>query len=282
MIAFGMRRLALSLGGALALVSLAVPAAAGTLRIAYGITGGTVVVPPGATIKGGMYTVEFEASGIATIVSGPAVLKTFSFSGSDFTVTYGDVLVTNFTVQLNPGLAGIATLAGGFWNAATANFAGVVGVHCSGGTCPSGGFVQSVTKFFSLVVSAPSSNLSIDGNGAHLVGGYEIVGVTADQFSVSFTGQEISRTFMPEPRPHWLVLAAVGSIAAIEARSRRARASSLRAERRRKTVAGVSIWARAPDHRLAASSTRFRQDQSSAIPRKAWDTAAITTSDTTR
>jgi hypothetical protein len=213
---------------ALLTLGWAAQSAAGTLSIEYEISGGTVITPPGGTINGGMYTVEFDASGSFTIVPGPAILKSFRFSGSDTYLTYGDTISTNFNVQLNGELAGNGTLAGGFSNAAPAVFSGPAGLHCSGGTCAVAGFVQSVTKFYTLLVSAPQAGIAINPAGASISGTYQLVGLTSGAASMSFIGQEVSRTFVPEPDRDWLALAALVSIAGLRTMFRGAPAAQRR------------------------------------------------------
>ncbi len=204
---------------ALLALGWAAPTAAGTLSIKYAITGGTVILPPGGAINGGMYTVEFDASGSLTIISGPAILKSFSFSGSDTYVTYGDTISTVFSVLLNGELAGNGTVAGGFSNTALALFSGPAGIHCSGGTCGAAGYTPSVTQFTSLLLSAPPGGIAINATGAYITGSY-MLGGTGDSISVSFTGQEISRTFVPEPDQHWMGLVALASLAGLATWSR--------------------------------------------------------------
>jgi hypothetical protein len=195
--------------------------AAGTLRVEYQVTGGSFIAPPGATITGGMYAVEFQALGRFTIVSGPAILKSLSFSGFDTYLAYGDVISTNFTLQLNGEAAGNGTVGSGFRNAASASALGPLALHCTGATCPYGGFVPSVSQFFSLIANAPASGIGINGNSVVLSGTYQIVGATSGFFSISLTGQEISRVFMPEPQGNWTGLVAIVCLAGVGAWARR-------------------------------------------------------------
>jgi hypothetical protein len=195
--------------------------AAGTLRVEYQVTGGSFITPPGAAITGGMYAVEFQALGRSTIVSGPAILKSLSFSGFDTYLTYGDVISTNFTLQLNGEAAGNGTVGSGFRNVASASALGPLALHCSGATCPSGGFVPSVSQFSSLIANAPASGIHINGNNVALSGTYQIVGVTSGFFSISLTGQEVSRVFMAEPQGTWMGLVAIICFAGVGAWSRR-------------------------------------------------------------
>lgn len=217
-----------SLAVAVLALGLAAPAAAGTLSIKYQITGGGFILPPGAAINGGMYTVEFDASGSFTIIPGPAILKSFSFSGTDSYMTYGDTFSTAFNLLLNGEPAGNGTVAGGFSNVEPVLFSGTLGLHCSGGTCGYAGFVPSVTQFYSLLVSAPTVGFTINAAGANLTGTYSIVGVGSDRVSIFFTGQEVSRTFVPEPDQHWMGLVALASIAGLRIWSRGARTAQRR------------------------------------------------------
>jgi hypothetical protein len=143
-------------------------------------------------------------------------------------VTYGDTISTAFNQLLNGELAGNGTVAGGFSNAAPGVFSGSAGFHCSGGTCGSAGFVPSVTKFYSLFVSAPAAGIAINATGGSLTGTYSIVGLGSDRVSISFTGQEVSRTFVPEPDQHWMGLVALASIAGLRTWSRGARTAQRR------------------------------------------------------
>ena len=170
-----------------------------------------------------MYAVEFEALGSFTIVSGPAILKSLSFSGFDSYVTYGDYISTNFTLQLSGEAVGNGTVGSGFRNAAPVSAQGPLATHCSGATCPYGGFVSSVTQFYTLIASVPTSGIRIQGNSVVLTGTYRIAGFTTGFFSISLTGQEVSRVFVPEPQAHWSVLGAIVSLAGVGAWSRRTR-----------------------------------------------------------
>ena len=118
--------------------------AAGIVSIEYQITGGNVVNPPGSVVTSGMYTVEFSALGTFTLVSGAAILKSFSFSGYDIYVTYGDTISTAFNVVLNGEVAGNGTAGGRFSNAVSAFFSGPARFHCEGGTCEYAGFTSNV------------------------------------------------------------------------------------------------------------------------------------------
>ena len=159
--------------------------------------------------------------GSFTIVSGPAILKSLSFSGFDTYVTYGDFISTNFTLQLNGEAVGNGTVGSGFRNAARASARGPLAIHCSGATCPYGGFVSSVTQFFTLIASVPTSGIRIHGNNVVLTGTYRIAGATTGFFSISLTGQEISRVFLPEPRGPWRLLGPIVSLAGVGAWSHR-------------------------------------------------------------
>lgn len=184
--------------------------------------------PPGSVVTGGTYTVNFSALGPFTLVSGPATLKSFSFSGYDIYVTYGDTISTSFNVGLNGQVAGNGTAGSGFNNAVSAFFSGPAGFHCSGGTCAYAGFIPSVTRFYTLRITAPAAGIAINGNTANVAGSFQLVGVSSGPALVSLSGQEVSRTFVPEPDQHWMVIVTMVSIAAARAWSRRTRAGDLR------------------------------------------------------
>ena len=220
-----MARTSRALVALLAVASWVAPAAAGTLSVTYQITGGTVIAPPGGEVKSGMYTVDFDALGSFTIVPGPAILKSLSFSGFDTYTRYGDFISTRFNLQLAGEVSGNGTVNSRFRNAAPASLRGTAAIHCSGGTCPAGGFVPSVTQYGPMILTAPMSAIAINRSTANISGGFQIVGVTSGFFSMSLIGQEISRTFVPEPHAHGMVLAAIVSIGWVGAWLRRPRPS---------------------------------------------------------
>jgi hypothetical protein len=195
------------LASVLSLAAASDRANAGTLTITYEITGGSFIAPPGGSVTGGRYTIRLPADGPASPLSGPAVLESFSMLGTDHTVYYGNALDSHFTIVMTTSVSGNGTVGSGFRNGGLAVLSGPMHVHCSGPNCATAGLPASETQIIPLRATAFGSGISLHPGGGRASGTYQLLG-SSGSFSISFTGREIDRTFVPEVGARGLSLVA--------------------------------------------------------------------------
>jgi hypothetical protein len=176
-------------------------ASAGTTTIEYQITGGSVTggdivnAPVAAT---GGWAIRYPAGGPNTLSSGPATLLSVSVvMPPAFTVER--YFLDSFQLSLTSAVGGGGTPAAGFSNLAPAAFEGVINAHCFG-YCGYYNLVTSVAKDFPLYVTAAAGGLQFQGDVADLSGNFTIPNLPDLGFGrIALTGQEVRRTFVPEP-----------------------------------------------------------------------------------
>jgi len=195
---------------------LAAPSArAGTITIDFDLTsssiallGGILNIPPDGSITAASAQVTVQASNLTSPSAGAAQLGNLMVVATvNGTVGSAVLLTGGFSAAQNGGGAG--SLSGGLANLAmatlTLNLNGLV--NCIGGLCSAiGTFPVSAVNSASVLTGI--GNLGIGGLGtlgaATLNGvlSFTIGGATA---VLSMVGQEVSRTYVPEPNTFALV-----------------------------------------------------------------------------
>jgi hypothetical protein len=189
------------------------PAAdAATVTIQYQLIGGSVSggVPPPLTVSGGSFSVTYQALGLNTLIPGPAILNSFVFQASGIS-SYG-FLSTAISLALTAVANGTRTAAGQFLNSGTALLSGIAGLHCTGPFCGSYGYTASVPSFFTIYFTGQPGGLTLNGALGGGVGTFRLVGVSTTVGSLTFSAQEIDRTFVPEPERPWQTLTALSAL----------------------------------------------------------------------
>ena len=219
--------LAAGIGAALAVgVS---SAGAAQIDVKYLLSSSNVIigsgVPLGPDGKGSM-TVRYSATGPApgTILTGPAQVLSFNlFRPLSFTEPFYGALLTGFNLTLQPNPAPATLSAGGqlmsIFAATSANM-----VHCNG--------TPACTSLFNLLgvtatASVPLFNQQPQSGTATWTGAPTALNFRGSFFfqglpyRLTITGEEISRTFVPEPSPSLLLAGPLLLLAAATVLSRR-------------------------------------------------------------
>lgn len=189
------------LAGALALGG-AGSARAGSVTIQYELTGGTAVSDFfEGSVTAGKYKLTLPASGANTVLSGPATLETLSVRAalsSSYQQLQQTVQLTLLAPLPGQGAPGSVFLGG------AGKLSGYEILHClaSGSLCTYYGFTPSVPQLNPSFRVYPDAvgGVSIQGAAGTAQGSYLTgYGLYSGRVSFQFTGNEVSRTFVPEP-----------------------------------------------------------------------------------
>lgn len=206
----------------LCLVVLATEARAGTVTIEYQITSGSA--PSGffdGAITGGQFRVKYQAAGSNTVLSGPAILETFTVRAtrlSSYESLAQTIQLTLLAPILGQGAPGSVFRAGG------GDFSGYSILHCLRPyLCNDYDIPLSVAYYFPSLRFYPDAvgGISITGPSGSAAGMYQTPGSPPDyppfqgSLSIQFTGTEVNRTFVPEPVGGALLPGAVVTLVAL-------------------------------------------------------------------
>jgi MYXO-CTERM domain-containing protein len=183
------------------------PAVAGTVTIFYQINGGSTVAPAGTVpISSGSFSVTFQAAGSYTRLTGPAVLNSFQVvGGKTYPIAPGASIQLTFSSLLLAPVSGTGTAGGVFANIGIAAISGPYNLHCFDtvvGACSGAGFAPSVVLSYPFTAVANAGQLNINAGTGPASGSLSAIYVSAlgsGPFTTTFIGQEVSRSFVPEP-----------------------------------------------------------------------------------
>jgi hypothetical protein len=207
------------------LLLLPLASQAGTVTVEFDFTGSSVAilggfidVPPDGSISAGSGLLEVEAAGSATPSGGPARLSNLSLAGTLDKNGLG-VNITGAIAATQPGTAngnltaGLGSLS---FNPFLMNFTGFA--NCSntgpGSGCTVLGLPTTFTgpKTFTLTSLGVSSLASVGNAGLNGTFTFTRGGFTA---VLNLVGNEVSRTFVPEPNTFGLLALGLAGVAAL-------------------------------------------------------------------
>lgn len=204
---------------------------AGSITITYDLTssvvsllGGALSIPPGGTITSATAQVTVQGSSATNATAGAAQITNLTLVATINGTVGGSVLLTGGFSGSQVG-GGAGTLTGALANIALSTLSLNLNgnVNCIGGLCPAlGSFPVSLVNSLSILTGI--GNIGVGGFGtlgAGTLNGLLTLSIGGSPSVVSLSGQEINRTYVPEPNSFALLGLGVVGLAGFQGRRAR-------------------------------------------------------------